>query len=321
MTAIYPKIEPYDYGMLNVGGENLIYWEVCGNPDGKPAVVLHGGPGSGCTTDMRRYFDPNVYRIILFDQRNCGRSRPHASDPNTDLSSNTTVHLLVDMELLRQYLKTERWMLFGSSWGATLALAYAEQHYDRVTSIVLAGVTMTRRSEIDWLYRGMAPMFPEQWADFCAGVPEDARDGDLVQAYYRLLYDPDPTVRTKAAKDWHDWEAASLSVDPDAKPGSRWLQPEFQMARARIVTHYFLHNAWLEDGILLRNAHLLVGIPGILVHGRLDLGAPLVTAWELNRAWPGSELIIVYGAGHSTSDPGMAEAIITSTDRFGRSDP
>jgi proline iminopeptidase len=318
MSVLYPKIEPHDHGLLDVGDGNLIYWEVCGNPDGKPVAVLHGGPGSGCSIGMRRYFDPAVYRILLFDQRNCGRSKPHASDLETDLSLNTTEHLLSDMEALRGHLNIEKWMLFGGSWGTTLGLAYAERHPNRVTEMVLFGITMTRESEIDWLYRGVAPMFPQQWACFRAGVPEDERNSDPVEAYYRLLNHLDPTVRAKAARDWHDWEEATLSVDPNFKPSPRWLQPDFQMARARIVTHYFRHKAWLEDGILLRKAATLSNIPGIMVHGRLDLGAPLVTAWELSQAWPGSELKIVYGAGHSPGDPGMSETLIAATNRFGR---
>ena len=321
MGALFPDSEPYEQGWLDVGAGNHIYWELCGNPAGKPAVVLHGGPGSGCTAGMRRYFDPAVYRITLFDQRNCGRSKPHASNLETDLSANTTAHLIDDMEMLRRHLNVERWMLFGGSWGTTLALAYAESHPDRVTEMILYGVTMTRQSEIDWLYRGVAPMFPEQWARFQAGVPEKEREGDLVEAYYRLLHDPDPAVRARAARDWHDWEAAAFSVDPDFKPGPRWHDPDFQLARARIVTHCFRRAAFLEDGVLLRNAHVLSGIPGILVHGRLDLGAPLVTAWQLSRAWPGSELIIVADAGHSPGDPGMNEALIAATNRFGQTGP
>jgi proline iminopeptidase len=302
--------------MLDVGDGNRIYWEVCGNPDGKPAVVLHGGPGSGCSTGMRRYFDPSAYRIVLFDQRGCGRSRPHASDPNTDLSINSTDHLIADMERLRQHLDIDRWLLFGGSWGCTLGLAYAERYPHRVTEIVLVGVTMTRGSEIDWLYRGVAPLFPEQWDRFRAGVPPAERDGNLVEAYYRLLQNPDPATHMKAAKDWCDWENALLSVDPDAKPDPRRLQPAFQLAFARIVTHYFRHHAWLEDGILLREAGSLAGIPGVLIHGRLDFGAPLVTAWELAQAWADSELVIVTNAGHASTDPGMSEALIAATNRF-----
>ena len=302
--------------MLDVGDGNCIYWEVCGNPQGKPAVVLHGGPGSGCSTGARRFFDPDAYRIVLFDQRGCGRSTPHASDPRTDLSVNTTEHLLGDIEQLRQHLDVEQWLIFGGSWGSTLGLVYAERSPQRVAEIVLVGVTMTRRSEIEWLYRGVAPLFPEQWARFQEGVPEPERDGDLVEAYSRLLQSPDPTVRAKAAEDWHDWDW--LSVDPKAKPPPQWSQPEFRMARARIVTHYFRHDAWLEDGILLREADALAGIPGVMVQGRLDLAGPLVTAWELAKAWPDGELVIVHGAGHSSADPGMTEAVIAATDRFAR---
>jgi proline iminopeptidase len=304
--------------MLDVGDGNHIYWEVCGNPDGKPAVVLHGGPGSGCSTEMRRYSDPRTYRIILFDQRGCGRSTPHASDLRIDLSVNTIEHLLADIELLRQHLAIDRWLLFGGSWGSTLGLVYAERHPERVTEIVLAGVTTTRRSEIEWLYHGVAPLFPEQWARFRAGVPEDERDGDLVGAYYRLLQNPDPTIHVKAAQDWCDWESALVSVDLEAKPDPRRSGIAFQLAFARIVTHYFYHKAWLEDGVLLRRAGKLTGIPGILIHGRLDLAAPLVTAWELAQAWPDSELVVVSGAGHSSTDPGMNEALVAATDRFAR---
>jgi proline iminopeptidase len=293
MTVLYPAIEPYDHGMLDVGDGNFVYWEVCGNPHGKPAVVLHGGPGSGCSTGVRRYFDPHAYRIVLFDQRGCGRSMPHASDLRTDLSVNTMAHLLADMEHLRQHLEIDQWLLFGGSWGSTLGLAYAERHPQRVTEMVLGSVTTTRRAEIDWLYRGVAPLFPAQWARFRAGVPPAERDGDLVAAYHRLLQDPGPAIHMQAAKDWCEWEAALVSVDPEATPEPRRLQPTWQLAFARIVTHYFCHNAGLEEGILLRQASVLAHIPGILVHGRLDLGSPLVTAWELAQAWPNSELVLV----------------------------
>ncbi|MCL4861665.1 MAG: prolyl aminopeptidase [Caldilineaceae bacterium] len=316
MSDLYPEIEPYDQGMLAVGDGNLIYWETCGNPHGKPALVLHGGPGSGCSTGMRRYFDPRAYRVILFDQRGCGRSTPHASDPRTDLAANTTKHLLADIERLREHLGIDRWLVFGGSWGSTLGLAYAEQNPQRVSEIILVGVTTTRRAEIDWLYRGVAPLFPAQWARFRAGAPAGERDGDLVTAYYRLLHDPNAAVREQAARDWCTWESALESIDPDAKPDPRRLQPTFQMTFARIVTHYFYHNAWLEDGVLLREAGALVGIPGVMVQGRLDLAAPLVTAWELAQAWPDGELVLVNSGGHSPRDPGMSEAIIAATDRF-----
>lgn len=316
MSALYPEIDPYAQGMLDVGDGHRIYWECCGNPAGKAAVVLHGGPGSGCSTRMRRYFDPTVYRIVLFDQRNCGRSTPHASEHDTDLSTNTTEHLLGDIEQLRKQLGIDRWLVFGGSWGSTLALAYAERYPQRVTEIVLVGVTMTRPSEIHWLYHGVAPLFPAQWARFRNGAPEAERNGDLVAAYYKLLNDPDPSVRAKAAEEWCRWEDSLLSVDPDFQPER--MEPTREMAFARIVTHYFHHGAWLEDDILLHNAHNLAGIPGVMVQGRLDLGGPLVTAWELDRAWPDGELVLVQGAGHTARDPGMTEAVVAATDRFAR---
>ncbi|UGX88856.1 prolyl aminopeptidase [Phyllobacterium meliloti] len=331
MQNLYPEIEPYSHGMLAVGDGNSIYWEICGNPQGIPALVLHGGPGSGCSTNARRFFDPDRYRIILFDQRGCGRSTPHASDADADMSVNTTAHLLADIECLRQYLDASCWLVFGMSWGCTLGLAYAEKHPDRVLALVLAGVTTTRRSEIDWLYRGIAPLFPEQWVKFRAGTSGagfdittmregdeliEERDGDLVSAYYHLLNNADPNVRLKAARDWHEWEAASILINPAATPSSKWSDDRYILARARIITHYFHHNAWLENGVLLREASALNGISGIMVQGRFDLEAPLVTAWELSQVWPDSELVIVPNAGHSPTDTGMSEAIVAATDRF-----
>jgi proline iminopeptidase len=316
MPSPYPAIEPFGSGLIDVGDGNCLHWEMGGNRNGFPAVVLHGGPGSGLSAGSRRFFDPQKYRIIQFDQRGCGQSTPNAGSFDTDLSVNTTEHLLGDIELLRKHLSIERWVVLGHSWGTTLGLAYAERHPERIAALVLIGVTMTRRSEIDWLYRGVAPLFPEQWERFRAGVPTGRRDGDLVAAYCDLLNDPDPETRAKAAADWHDWEAAFLSADPGAKPPERWADPRYRMTRARIVTHYFHHNAWLKDGILLREAHRLAGIPGMMVQGRLDLAAPLVTAWELSRAWPASELVVVANAGHSSSDRGMTEAIVRATDRF-----
>jgi proline iminopeptidase len=317
VTDLYAELEPYDHGLLDVGDGNRVHWELCGNPTGKSAVVLHGGPGSGCSPELRRFFDPSAYRVVLFDQRGCGHSTPHAGDPTTDLSVNTTAHLLADMELLRAHLDIERWLAFGISWGTTLALAYAQRHLDRVTAMILVGVTTSRQLEIDWLYRGVAPLFPEEWERFLAGVPDDERDGDLVAAYHRLVEHPDPAVRTKAASDWNDWDWATSSVDPNAKCPPRWEDEAFQLARARIVTHFFHHRAWLPDGILLRNAGALADIPGVMINGRLDLQAPLVTAWQLARRWPGSELVVVPDAGHSTTDAGMSDAIIDATDRFG----
>ena len=318
MSILYPEIEPYHQDMLAVGDGNRIYWEACGNPEGKPVIVLHGGPGSGCTPRLRRFFDPARYRILLFDQRGCGRSTPHASDMNTDLSTNTTWHLIADMERLRESLGIERWMIFGGSWGSTPGLVYAETYPQRVSEMILWGVAMTRPAEIDWLYHGVVPLFPEQWAQFTRGVPAPQSTDDILEAYFHRLHSADPVECINAARDFHEWEWALFSNVGDATPGERWLDAAFQLARARIVTHYFINRAWLEDGILLHNAEKLAGIPGIMVHGRFDVGSPLVSAWELAQVWPESELVIVRGAGHSTTDPGMDTALVEATNRLSR---
>ncbi len=318
MAELYPPIEPYDQGTLDVGEGNLVYWEVCGNPDGKPALVVHGGPGSGCSTKMRRGFDPDRYRVVLFDQRGCGRSTPHASDPATDMSCNTTEHLLCDMERLRAHLGIDRWLLSGGSWGSTLILAYAERHPHRVSEIVISSVTTTRRSEIDWLYRGVARFFPEEWERFRAGVPEADRDGDLVAAYACLMEAPDPLVRSRAARAWGAWEDAVVSLEPNAKPNVYSdRSPAALLAFVRICAHYFAHGAWLEEGALLRDAGRLAGIPGVLIHGRLDLSGPLDTAWELARAWPGAELVALRDSGHQASDT-KRERMLSALDTFAR---
>jgi proline iminopeptidase len=315
---LYSDIEPYDQGMLDVGNRNLIYWEVCGNPRGKPAVVLHGGPGSGCTPGLRRFFDPSAYRIVLFDQRGCGRSIPHASDPAVDLNANTTQHLLRDIERLRQHLAIERWLVFGGSWGSTLALAYAEQSPERVSEMVLISVVTTTRREVRWVTRDVGRYFPEAWARFRAGLPEAERDGDLIAGYTRLLADPDAAVREQAARDWCRWEDAHVAVHADSKPSSRYEDPRFRMAFARLVTHYWQHAAWLEDGSLLRGVGRLADTPAVLIHGRIDLSSPIDIPWQLAQRWPSSELVIVDEAGHGTGEPRMAAALLAATDRFGR---
>jgi proline iminopeptidase len=314
--VLYPEIEPYEQGMLDVGDGHLVYWEACGNPRGKPALVVHGGPGSGCGTVVRRRFDPARYRIILFDQRGCGRSTPHAADPATDLSRNTTHHLIEDMERLREHLGVERWLLFGGSWGSTLILAYAQQHPGRVSEIVIPCVTTTRRSEIDWLYRGVGRFLPAEWHRFREGVPADDRDGDLVAAYARLMEDPDPAVRAKAAEDWCSWEDAVVSLEPNGVPEPYGGRPTAaRQALVRIAAHYFSHGVWLEEGALLRDAERLAGIPGVLIHGRFDMGGPLRTAWELARAWPGARLVVVEDSGHFGSDT-MSVEIRGALDEF-----
>ncbi len=314
----YPPIEPYDHGMLDVGDGNLVYWEVCGNPDGKPALVVHGGPGSGCGPGNRQVFDPQQYRVVLFDQRGCGRSTPNASDPAADMTVNTTHHLIADMERLREHLGIERWLLFGGSWGSTLILAYAERHPRRVSQIVIVSVTMTRRSEIDWLYRGVGRFFPEEWEQFRAGVPETEQD-DLVAAYARLLEHPELGVRTKAAAGWVSWEDAVISLEPKGTPGAYSSRPpEALLALVRICAHYFSHGAWLEEGELLRDTDRLAGIPAVLIHGRLDMGSPLGTAWDLAQAWPDARLVVIGDSGHTGSET-MKGEILRTLDGFARS--
>jgi proline iminopeptidase len=303
-----------------VGDGNLVYWETCGNPAGKPALVVHGGPGSGGSRGSRRYFDPERYRIVIFDQRGCGESVPHASDPSVDMSVNTTHHLIADMERLREHLGIERWLLLGGSWGSTLILAYAERYPERVSEIVLLGVTTTRPSETDWLYRGVGRFFPEAWARFREGVPECERDGDLVSAYARLLESPDPSVRSKAAWDWLAWEDAVISLEENGSPGAYSDRaPDDALAFVRICSHFFSHDAWLEDGELIRNAGRLEGIPGVLLHGRHDLGSPVGTAWALAQAWPGSELVVVDDSGHTGSDTMRKLALEVTARLSGRS--
>ena len=314
----YPDIIPFDEGLLEVGDGQRIYWVQSGNPEGTPVLILHGGPGSGSSAGTRRYFDPQYYRIIQFDQRGCGGSLPHASEPLIDLSANTTWHTIADIERLRLRLGIERWIIFGNSWGCTLALAYAETHPQRVESLLLVGVTMTRRLEIDWLYQGLGRFFPAEWARFRAAVPKTDRDGDLVTAYYRLLRNPDPAIHVKAARDWHEWEAASILIDPRAALSPRWSDPRYLTARARIITHYFHHLAWLEEQQILRDTHRLAGIPCTMIHGRMDLEAPLVTAWELSQAWPEAELVVVANAAHSPAVSEMATAITRATDGLRR---
>jgi len=299
---LHPPIDPYATGMLDVGDGNLVYWEACGNPEGKPALVVHGGPGSGCGTGVRRLFDPQRYRMILFDQRNCGRSLPHAGDPGTDIRFNTTWHLVADMELLREHLGIDSWLLYGGSWGSTLILAYAQRHPQRASGIVIPAVTTTQRSEIDWLYRGVGRFFPREWERFLAGVPGTRPDGDIgdiVGAYARLMEHEDCAVREKATADWCAWEDAVLSGETGGGNNPYGDRPPLaRLALVRICSHYFSHGAWLEEGMLLRDAHRLADIPAVLIHGRLDMGGPLVTAWQLHQAWPHSRLIVVEGAGH-----------------------
>jgi proline iminopeptidase len=320
MSNLYPAIEPYRAGRLDVGDGARVYWELCGNPDSKAAVVLHGGPGSGCVPWHRRLFNPAAHRIVLFDQRGCGRSTPHASEPEADLATNTTAHLIQDIERLREHLGIERWLVLGGSWGSTLALAYAESFPERVTELILFGVTTGRHAEFNWTFRGgLARLFPEQWDRLCESLPEGDRDGDVVEAFARLLRSPDAEVRQRAAEAWCLWESATPAWPPTTGLAERFRDPKFALAFARIVTHYVRHNAWLEDGALLRDAGLLRDIPGILVNGRFDLQAPIGNAWALKRVWPTAELVVVDDAGHTATDAGIPAELVRATDRFGSS--
>jgi proline iminopeptidase len=263
---------------------------------------------------MRRYFDPARFRIVLVDQRNSGRSVPSATGPHVDLSTNTTPHLVADLERLREHLDVQRWLVWGGSWGVTLAFAYAQAHPDRVTGMVLGGITGGRRRESDWITRDMGRVFPREWERFRDGVPAADRDGDLSAAYSRLLHHPDPEVRARAAQDWCDWEDVHVSLAPDAEPYLSVAEAAFQLGFARIVTHYWGNGCFLPDGQLLREAGRLAGIPGVMVHGRVDVSSPLDTAWAMHRAWPDSELVVIDDAGHFGG--GMGEALVAATDRF-----
>jgi proline iminopeptidase len=312
MREVHPAIEPYDSGLLDVGDGHRVYWEASGNPDGQPALALHGGPGGGSSTGRRRLFDPAVYRLVQFDQRGCGRSTPSAGDPDTDLATNTTRHLIADIELLREYLGIDRWLVWGGSWGVTLGLAYAERYPERVTHLLLVSVTMTRSYDVHWLYHEAGRFFPEEWARF-----RDAGGGadDLVAEYNRLLnIQPDPEIRIKAADDWCAWEDAVVSLEEGWTPNPRYTDPHFRIAFARLCAHYFSHAAWLVDGELLRNADRLAGIPGVLVHGRLDLGGPPDVPFVLAKAWPGAELHLMR-AGHTGNDE-VTELMLDALDRF-----
>jgi proline iminopeptidase len=313
----YPPVEPCESGMLEVGDGNHVYWEVSGNPRGKPAVVLHGGPGAGSSPFHRRLFDPGRYRVVLFDQRGCGRSTPHASHPAARLDSNTTWHLVADIERLRVHLGIDRWLVLGGSWGTVLALAYAQTHPGRVSQLVLTGVCAQRRKEIEWYWGGGAAfLFPEAWERFLAPLPSGWRKyPQLIEAYTRLLDDPDPAVRQPAITAWTRWGQETMTLDPDSAAEIPAPDTRADYAAARICIHYIRHNAWLRDDQLIAGAGALATMPGVMVQGRYDVQAPATTAWELARAWPAAELILVT-AGHSAREPAIARELLRATDRF-----
>jgi proline iminopeptidase len=318
--SLYPEIEPYDSGMLDVGDGNRVYWETCGNPRGRPALVLHGGPGSGVSAHMRRYFDPAAYRIVLLDQRGAGRSTPPASAYETDMSVNTTAHVMADLELLRRRLGIRRWLVWGVSWGSVLALRYAQTHPGVVSELVLSAVATGSDAEVDLMTRGLGRIFPEAFEEFVGLVPEGERGGNLAAAYNRLLESPDPRVRERAARAWTDWETAVIPAPP--RSVERYEDPAFRMGFARTVTHYWGNGHFLGDGgqegVVLREAHLLEGIPGTLVQGGLDFGNLLGIVWRLHHGWPGSELFVVDEAGHNPGAPGMVELLTQATDKYAK---
>lgn len=312
LRTLYPPIEPYQTGMLPVGDGHTIYYERSGNPNGKPAVFLHGGPGGGTLPEHRRLFDPERYDIVLFDQRGCGRSTPHA-----ELEANTTWHLVADMERLRDLIGADRWLVLGGSWGSTLGLAYAQAHPERVSALVLRGIYTLTQAELDWYYQfGVSEIFPDKWERFQAPIPEDER-GDMIAAYRKRLIGSDPVAQLEAAKAWSVWEGETITLLPNPKLSAAHGDDRFAIAFARIENHYFTHRVWLEENQLIRDAGKLHGIPGAIIHGRYDMPCPARYAYALHKAWPEAEFHLVEGAGHAYSEPGILDRLIRATDRFG----
>ena len=310
--SFFPDLQPYARGRLKVSALHEIYYEECGNPEGKPAVVLHGGPGGGISPFLRQMHDPEAYRIVVFDQRGCGQSTPHAV-----LEDNTTWDLVADMEQLREHLGIASWQVVGGSWGSTLALAYAEAHAGRVTGLILRGIFTVRKSEIDWFYqKGADQLFPDEWEAYAAVIPEAERH-DMLGAYHRRLTGEDQAVQIACARAWSQWEGSALSLLPDPKRVEKFGGDHFAIAFARIECHYFFHRGFFErDGQLLADAGKLHNIPGVIIQGRYDVVTPMQTAWDLHKAWPQAELVVVPDAGHTATEPGIADAMVRATDRF-----
>jgi proline iminopeptidase len=311
--TLYPEIEPYQTGMLDVGDGHRLYWELCGNPNGKPVVFLHGGPGGGSSPDHRRQFNPGKYKILVFDLRGCGRSTPYAS-----LENNTTWDLVDDIEKLRtQVANVDKWQVFGGSWGSTLALAYAQTYPERVTELVLRGIFLFDQYEIDWMYKdgGASQIYPDKFDEFLEPIPEAER-GDLVEAYRRRLTGDDKNVQLTAAKAWSKWEGDIVTLLPSPETIEHFTSPEVAVAVARIENHYMANHGWLEEGQLLKGAEKLRGIPGVISQGRHDTCTPPIAAWKLKEAWPEVELHINPDAGHLFSEPGNLDTLIRATDKF-----
>jgi proline iminopeptidase len=309
--ALYVETEPFASGWLKTGGLHEIYYEECGAANGKPVVVLHGGPGGAINPTMRRFFDPARWRVALFDQRGCGRSRPHAS-----LQDNTTWDLVEDIERLRRHLGIETWTVFGGSWGSTLALAYAIRHPDRVAGLILRGIFLVTQRELRWFYQdGASMLFPDAWARFLAPIPAEERH-DLMSAYHRRLTDPDRRVQARSAAAWSQWEGDTLSLrGPQARP-AKFSEADFAIAFARIECHYFVNRGFFEtDGWLLDNIDAIRGIPGWIVQGRFDVVTPLETAWKLKQAWPEAHFDVIWDAGHASTEPGIIDALVRATDQ------
>jgi proline iminopeptidase len=311
LRTLYPEIEPYASGHLDVGYGHVIYWERVGTPGAKPAVFLHGGPGGTISPNHRRLFDPALYDVTLFDQRGCGKSTPHA-----ELEANTTWHLVADIEGLRELAGVEKWLVFGGSWGATLALAYAEIHPERVSELVVRGIYMLSKAELDWYYQfGVSEMFPDKWERFIALIPPEERH-EMMRAYYRRLTSEDRATRLAAARAWSIWEGETITLLPEPATSKPFEDDEYADAFARIETHFFVNAGWLEEGQLLRDARKLDGIPGVIVQGRYDMPCPAKYAWQLHRAWPEAEFHLIEGAGHAYSEPGILDRLIRATDKF-----
>ncbi len=314
MLKLYPPIEPYEQGHLAVSSLHNIYFEQAGNPQGQPAVFLHGGPGAGIEPIHRQYFDPKLWRVVLFDQRGCGRSTPHA-----ELRENTTWDLVADIERLREHLGIERWMVFGGSWGSTLALAYSQTHPERCSSIILRGVFLLRRKELHWFYQeGANYIFPDAWEDYLAPIPPTGRS-DLLSAYQKRLTSQNKQIRLEAAQAWSRWEATTITLYPNPDLVNHFIAPNFAEAFARIENHYFVNGGFFNtDDQLLRNVDKIRHIPAIIVQGRYDVICPMLSAWDLHRAWPEAKFVLVSGAGHAISEPGIRSALLDATDHFAK---